>query len=778
MKKLRVLFFFSLFFSVQLSAQTIDLKTAEQQLDLQLSQYRSQNQLPDITLSEKLNAVAFEQAEYILDLGRLTHTQEKEEKESLADRLSFFEAPFADAGELILDIKVGSKYDLSPDGTAVEVKSETSLIKAAIYAWQEDEETEQILDEPHYYRYGRSILEYDEKVILVVVMASLPYQNSKEKKLPFDHYGVEPYQKAVCDRFIEEHGTLPQLFSEAISVEGQKAYFNYHSLSYFESIIQDGGDALAVDLVARDQYDCRSGNRLFPGAFVNGLMLKPAKKTKLINANEKIEEKEVKVHLADLPEYYTPADYELNLIIIKKGVACELVPYNQIETKNLSKLPNRYLLQGDTLAESESWLDTLKVIIPYRENKLEPKSLENLSKKVKLLEMDVKRIRAIELLPPNKPNAQDTGLERRLLGSLKLSGETIKWEQEKRINWQAYYGFQENSFYEIETKGMDSLDLSAYLIETAKTDAELNEFLNGIHQLKLELEARITVNTKMDRGLLIDLMKSLIKENKIERAAAIQRFLIEHSASNDFQNEIILDPAQKKRNLPIINNQFATAANQGEKVFAGNRLHLAALELHLVDQGNAIVSYNYALAALNYYASHQDQLEKLEELEDLIESLQGKKIIPSKNLARLKMQYHLIAANYHYEKEDFNARKKDFKALIKWQPKADLNSEEVLSLAQYFCFQDQFPKAIQVIEPVIAVEPINSDLLFYYLQIVRYDAEQFNKKKFSGLLELAQEQFPKQFCDFFSKQKQGIQILEDLDVKELYCKSCDTSSSN
>lgn len=777
MKILKSLLFFSAFFAFQLDAQTVDLSIVEKELDLQLNKLRQQSNRPKLTLSEKLNAVAFEQAEYIQNLGRLTHNQDKEDKETLVDRLAFFEAPYADAGELILEIRMGSKYEVSPKGEDKEVKNEELLVKATLFAWQKEEETKQILEDSNFFHFGRSVLEYDEKVILVLVMASLPYQNPEEKKLPFDYHGVKAYEKTTCGRFLEEHGTLPQLFSEAISVEGKKAYFNYHSLSYFESIIQNGGDALAIDMVERSQYSCQEGNRLFPGNFVNGLMLKPSKKTKLLNANEKIEEKEVKVHLADLPDYYNSSDFELNLIIIKEGVACEIVPYNQIETKNLSQLPNSYLLQGDTLAESESWLDTLQVQIPFKHDQLDASALANLKSKLEALEMDVSRISLLELVSPIETATLDTSLKEKLLKSLTLSEQAIDWTQEVATNWKAYFEFQENSFYEIETKGMDSIKLKEYLITTAQTDVDLNAFLEATHQLLIELEARITVTSKMDRSHLKDLMERLIEDNKIERAASIQRFLIETKDGKDFKNEIELDPAQKKRNLPIINNQFAAAANGGEKVFAGNRLHLAALELHLVDPQNSIVTYNYALSSLNYFALNHDQLEKLEELEDLIESLKGKSIIPLKNLARLKMQYHLIAANYHYDQEDFNSRRKDFEALIQWQPRAALNSEEVLSLAQYFCFQDQFPKAIQVLEPALKREAIIPELLFYYLQIVRYDHEKFNRKKFLNFLKLAEENFPERFCSFFSKEKQGIQILEDSDVKALYCASCDQISA-
>ena len=770
-----VVFLNLLLVSTFLVGQSTDEAQIHKLLLEKINLFREEQGLKILEQAELLDAVAFEQASYLLENQKLTHEQEQGNKKTLQDRLNYFQAPYASAGENIIQIPLNSKQYIAKGKEKVVISSNQLIVEAALFDWLDEEESQLNLIEPTFEQIGISIIQKENDFYMVVVLATLPYKNPGVKKLPFNYYGIKPYKKEVCGPFIEKHGSLPQLFSDAFVVKGNEVFFEFHNLAYFEEVFSDGGDGIAIDLIDRNQYSCEEGNRLFPGDFSNGLLLKPAKKMKLLNANEGIEQGKVKVSIADLPAFYNSKDYEINGVLIKDGHACEIVPFNQIKTKNLSQIANNYLLQGDSLKGEFVWEDTLSFVIPLVSKQTQYAAWEQVKNKLAQFNFEISAYEALEEISPQAKPAVFEDLDSIVFLQLNLSLQQIDLQAvERKVAWESYKQFQENSFYQIETQGMDEKEVANYLEETAATDAELKAFLSSTHQLQLKLIGKAKVTEETSEKSLIESFKSLMSLGNIAAAATIQKYLIEKVEDKSIVAKAIpkLDPSQKKQNLAVINNQLVLEAEEGAQVYEGNLIHKAALELHLVDKANSIVNFNYHLATLNYWAKHPVKIKEVESWLDGFEKLSASKDIPLKNFARAMLQYYLIAANFHYEKGDFLERKKDFDAIIKWHRKASLNNQELLELAKYLCHQDQFPKAILLLRKKVLEEDTNAELLSFYLQIVKYGEEEFNQKEYMKLMRKFAISHPQKFCHFFSKEVNGIQALEDNQLKAIYCKSC------
>tara|TARA_B100001109_G_C18863961_1_gene475775 strand:- start:4127 stop:6454 length:2328 start_codon:yes stop_codon:yes gene_type:complete len=772
----RVVAFLSLFVTtIFLFGQSEDEAQIHQFLLENINHFRQEQGLKILEQAELLDAVAFEQASYLSENQKLTHEQEQGNKKTLQDRLNYFEAPYASAGENIIQIPLNSKQYVVKGKEKVVINTNQLIVEAALFDWLDEEESQLNLIEPAFEQIGISVIKNETDFYLVVVMATLPYENPGVKKLPFNFHGIAPFKKEVCGPFIEKHGSLPQLFSDAFVVKGNEVYFEFHNLAYFEEVFSDGGDGIAIDLVSRNQYSCEEGNRLFPGDFSNGLLLKPAKKMKLLNANEGIEQGKVKVSIADLPAFYNSKDYEINGVLIKDGHACERVPFNQIKTKNLSQIANNYLLQGDSLKGEFAWEDTLNFVIPLDSKQTQKEAWEKVKSKLAQFNFEILAYEGFEEISPQAKPELSEKLDSIVFLQLNPFLQQMELQAiERKVAWESYKQFQKNSFYQIETQGMDEKEVANYLEETAATDSELKAFLSSTHQLQLKLMGKAKVTEETSEESLIESFKSLMSLGNIAAAAAIQKYLIEKVEDKSIVANAIpkLDPSQKKQNLAVINNQMVLEAEEGALVYEGNLIHKAALELHLVDKTNAVVNFNYHLSTLNYWAKHPDKIKDVEQWLDGFEKLNVAADIPTKNYARAMLQYYLIAANFHYEKDDFVERKKDFEAILKWKAKAELEDNELLDLAKYLCHQDQFPKAILLLKKKVQEVDTNAEILSYYLQIVRYGEEEFNQKEYMELMEKFASSHPQKFCHFFSKEVNGIQALEDNQLKSIYCKSC------
>ena len=96
----------------------------------------------------------------------------------------------------------------------------------------------------------------------------------------------------------------------------------------------------------------------------------------------------------------------------------------------------------------------------------------------------------------------------------------------------------------------------------------------------------------------------------------------------------------------------------------------------------------------------------------------------------------------------------------------------MMLVAQYLCYQDQFSRAIKMLLPLVKKEHVDESLLFYFLQIAIYDKNQVSEESYLMLCKKAQLNFPNSFCKLFSKDKMGVQGLENQKIKEIYCKHC------
>ena len=138
----------------------------------------------------------------------------------------------------------------------------------------------------------------------------------------------------------------------------------------------------------------------------------------------------------------------------------------------------------------------------------------------------------------------------------------------------------------------------------------------------------------------------------------------------------------------------------------------------------------------------------------------------------MELFYNLLAADYYYEKSDFAERKKSLSAILEIQKRANLSEKEVIDIAKYFTLQDQFSMAVDLMKSRLSDESLSPAFLSYFLQISFYDESNFSRQNYLKTLNRLSELSKEDFCEFFSKNKRGIQPLKDDAIKEIYCSIC------
>ena len=757
-----------------LNAQTQFIEEEVNQLLIdEVNKLREEKGLPALMANEVLDAAAFDQAEYIMELGKITHEQDQSKKKDLLARLLYYEGKFEQAGENAAMVSIGSKEQVAQGGERLEVNTNLKAVKAAITSWLDEEEGRMNLLDPQFYTIGSSVvIDESEELILVAIFASEGYVAPNGYKTSSNFHGINRFDEEACEDFLESHPSLPQLFSDALKVENGEVFFEYHSLAFVEEVLSGGGDAIAVDIIENRQFDCGKGNQLYPSEIADGFLMIPSKKGKLNAFNLAKEKGEVKLSLGELPGFYDAKTAELNAIIIKGNHYCETVPYNHIETKNVKGFEQPFVFAGIQDTSFYRWKDSSIVVFAKSSNW--EQELREAFKRFQLLDYKYTTIDINHQVSPIDKAISEDKL-RKLVKE--ASGSDISVWFKTTTAWEDYRAYEKGSYHELETKGMDSIAKIPYLDSVASIDTAMRNYLSSLNRIELVVRGEAVVKSEMAISDKIASVEFLAKQTNIEPVLFLQVDLIKAVKNGELKKEAIpiANPKQKKFTLPLINNQIILAALTGEKTYGGNSFYLAFLELYLIDKKQIEISFNTHVAQLKVWSksmSNIDNVEALEEWEEQFVRL-SKSTIPDSAFAKAMLNYFLVAADYYYEKEAFDKRKKSFDEIIKWQAKAKLSEKELLGLAQYLCFQDQFPRAIKLLKPMIDKEAVDQEILFYYLQIAIYDKELVPQEKYFESLKKAEKLYPKQFCSLFSKQKMGIQQLKYKEVKDIFCAKCE-----
>jgi uncharacterized protein YkwD len=766
-------FFLALFCTLQLGAQNdFEEEQLNQLLQSNINDFRQANNLPEYQAVEELDAAAFDQAAYLVSQSRLLHTQDNKKKETLKDRLSYFGGYYSESGENLAEVSVGTKVTIDKSGKKEIIETEEQAIKATIQFWMDGGDSELNLRDPLFRHFGSAVVKDEDRLILVVVIAGLPYTFPNGQRLNNVKTSLEPFDRNLCNEVVENHGTIPQLFSDALLVEGNEIYFEFHSLAMVESILSDAADGIAVEVVGDYQFECNEPNRLFPGESQNGYLLTVAKKGKFSLLNEAKEKGAVRLKLDDLPSEFRGGAVELNGFVLKNNHICFSIPYNQVKVENRRDWNLPFLYTGKSMGDNFSWQDTL--IKQFQIEESNDLLIDSIYKEVmtyaKAFKFETNALKVKWSVSPTTDLNNWNELRQNLMSQLNVLHDSSLIEGEVIVQKEVLDQYLANTVYALDAKALSGESLSEYLREEAAEDSSLAQFLNSLNQLEIQLVGKARIDAEQDASAKMQMLDRLVENNKVEQALRLQYDLIQNNPEvhgqllNRLYNQV-------PDFIELINNQIVLSAEKGMEIFKGNPLHLAFLEIYLVAKP-PIVNYNKLLAEVKHWAKNPSSAKGVDAWERDLNKLRSSDLISRSTFARTAINYYIIAADYYYEKKDYMARRKAFDQLMKQVQPAEMSQNEKINLAQVLCYQDQFDRAINLLLPEAKQEEASAELLSYFLQIAIYEMEEVGSDLYVSLMNKLLEKDAKIFCEFFSKEKRGIQALTNYTLKEMYCNNC------
>ena len=139
----------------------------------------------------------------------------------------------------------------------------------------------------------------------------------------------------------------------------------------------------------------------------------------------------------------------------------------------------------------------------------------------------------------------------------------------------------------------------------------------------------------------------------------------------------------------------------------------------------------------------------------------------------------LFGALYYYSKniimdenKKFKEREKALEDVRKALLSANFDRNQTFKIANYFMFQMRIGWAIDIMKPFALKPTIDEEFLFTFLTLAIYDKEKVPEKDYLELMNRAKEMNKERFCKLFGFPNMSFQLLKDLTVKEMYCKTC------
>lgn len=759
----------------------------------QLNSIRKSKSLAQLSYNEILEKAANNQSIYNRKYTNVSSEQKKSKMATPKVRVASFSGLFEVVDEYDLGIEIQMKSTLKTSKRHKNPSTYKEVVDHIVEEWQGDRKLDELLYSNlfHQVGFGFASNHIDGILFVSVVLASEEYEKHKGFKYHKKSYKISPYDRNICKSFERNFEYSSELFSDNLKIEGNKIIFQYHDLSLIESMFQSNRDMMAVDILFKDQFSCENGNSLHPSSVYDGMMLKPVKKSRLLKLNTLEEDKEFRAQIGTLPGGVDTGDIVLSLLIIQDKCACNKIPYNNLNGKNIRLLDIDLVVDTISISERiDSNSKYLEFTVPFEKNKsdylvedIKP-FLDSIQlNRFNIKEIDIKAYSSIEGNPIANEELQQKRAGSILNAIKEYQLQEVKTKIETEENWQGFMESIKVSPYEADYRNKDHNEIRM-IVNSDTLKYDLEPYLEGQRKAEIRIFVEsIFVDSLNNENLQEKFMESLGEKDFI-RAKAIQTLMYRAVKENELPKEVLFEGEipQYKDYVPLLSNRNAFLLEFDEGKHSDSLIDALKMNVEAllgIDPNNGHLNYNKQAIKLYYWAKdiHSliiDEENRIDQVKDFykdIRKLYNTKI-DNYYVNRLLMNYNIIAADFYYEKQDFKNRVRALKQVLKYVKKAKLNREQTFIMAKYFIFQMQIDWAIQIMMPFIKNDDFDSDFLTTFLSISVYDEKHVNKEMFHKYLEIASERYHDDFCKLFKKPGMSVEFFSDLRTKSIYCTSC------
>jgi len=601
-------------------------------------------------------------------------------------------------------------------------------------------------------------------------------------------YGLKPYNDKVCKKTSRKMPDLVDLQKGLSINDNGEIVFKYNDLKKFRRFMKGSKDAIAVDIVQKDQFvKCKSQNIADYSNVNIGYMTKRMWSKKIYKNNiapgegKKNKVTKLEVVLGELPLEFKPEDVELNLIVVKEKSVCANIPQSWVDGKiydfvpKIGLLPDTLLPAGVPEYAPTETSTQLTFRIPFEKGKYDYKPEDMVPVLAALNEPDfiINKIFISAYSSLEGTQQQNVILQQKRAQSIV---KALEENQNASIvdsivcapNLKAMQTDAQGTIYD-EVCNME-LDAAVEYVNAHATELE---FLLENHRYA-DVVIWITYDIEGDKEqrYVVDQFNKAVEANQLDRALSIQKYILKRVVEGRYNEKAVSDMRipQGKEYVGLNMNKIWLTQFVFMDVLDEDYLTKVD-DLNKLDMTNIYVDYNDILCEVT--VSDLENTTKTDQLQARIDKVYNTPIsVDLVDLLNIELQYQIMDIYKDSLGFDHPLVVKSLtkiKEIIRFD---ELTWENSLKLASIFITHADYEYAIKLLEPWIYDEKVPFVLLSTYVTVCSKVEYKVHSNNFYYALEKIKKQDKDFFCNLFGGDKLSVQTFANTRVKSLYCDTC------
>ncbi|HNQ68111.1 MAG TPA: hypothetical protein PKN32_07025 [Bacteroidales bacterium] len=603
-------------------------------------------------------------------------------------------------------------------------------------------------------------------------------------------YGLKPADEKLCKKATGKMPDLVDLQSGLSINDNGQIVFKYNDLKRFRRFIKGKKDALAVDIIQKEQFNnCRSENvadfsRPNIGYMTKRVWSKKIYKTNLAQAEgegKKTKVTKLEVVLGELPVELRPEDVELNLMIIKNKSVCANISQSYVDKKIYDFVPKIGLLPDTLLpAGVPEYFPTetsaqLNFRIPFEQGKYTYNPQDMIPVIAALNEPDfiIDKIFISAFSSLEGTNNENTVLQKKRAQSIV---KALEENQNASIidsivtapNLAALQADAKGTIYDEVCK----MNLEEAIVYVNAHRKEMEFLLENHRYADVTMWITYDIEGDKEQRYVSDQFNKAVEAGRIDYALSIQKYIMKQVISGHYSDKAVSDMRIPQGKEYVGLNMNKIWLTQYVFMDVLDEDYLTKIDdLNKLDNNNIYVEYNDILCEI--IVTDLDNSKATDLLQTRIDRIYNTPIkVDLVDLLNIELQYQImdiVKDSLGFEHPIVVKSMNKIKEIIKFN---ELTWENSLKLASVFINHADYEYAIKLLEPYIFDEHVPFVFLSTYVTVCSKVDNKVQSNSFYYALERIKKQDKNFFCNLFSPDKLSIQTFVNTKVKNLYCETC------
>lgn len=626
---------------------------------------------------------------------------------------------------------------------------------------------------------------------ITFLLSSILWVNVYAQKKPAEKetYGIgyNPQKLGkACIECLQNLQVMPTAVHFGLYRIENELVFVMNDRDWFNKIFDDNDDAIAVDVIRRNQFPCRGRNDYDESKMVKGTMTPPVYKKSLHRGAITMPDMDVVVKVGDVPAHLaSESDLEFNLMIIKNDQLCYYVAFYDLPTTKLELLHMDLFMDSlstdDKTGGAYTYRQHLEFTVPFEKNKSEykPEDIKSLTDSLHLNKYNIKSVKiraysSVEGLESKNVELQQKRAESLVKSLQSFQNVPIAEEVTASENWVEF--LSEIAFTKYSSlKLLSKQEIKAEL-EKKQVAIDLEPLLKAERKgmLYIELERKSNYKNLSEEDIKKQFAEAIQKKN-IQEAKEIQNAIFQNVDSKKYSPKLVqeLEVPEEKTFGGLLLNQLVYNFNTNPSNTITALDKMTRLRDMMPDK--PLLDYNLSVLEIRLFLESELLVDRAKVLKN-IHTLESKKI-DSRLVRRLKINYHIILCDYLTKEKKYSEREKALNYIYLNYKNMQYDDEDLVRLAKYFSAYNKYDWALKLIENRATALNVSEDLLFYYINLTITVDANTKKPTYRTILANAYNTNPSRFCALFGTAHLGgvsFQLLKNLFLRKNFCENCET----